>query len=46
MDEAERCDDVFLVRDGQLLWKDSRVELLKSTGTSTVEDAFLKKVGV
>ena len=44
MDEADRCDDVLLMRDGKLLWSDSRVGLLKNTHTSTIEEAFLKKV--
>ncbi len=45
MDEAERCDNVMLVRDGHLLWTEGRKELLKDTKTSSVEEAFLKKVG-
>lgn len=45
MDEAERCDNVLLVRDGELLWTEGRKELLRETKTSTVEEAFLKKVG-
>lgn len=44
MDEAERCDDVFLLRDGALLWQDSRIELLKNTKTETIEAAFLQLV--
>lgn len=45
MDEAERCDNVLLVRDGKLLWTEGRKELLKETKTTSVEAAFLKKVG-
>jgi ABC-2 type transport system ATP-binding protein len=41
MDEAERCDTVLLLRDGRLLWNDSRESLLASTHTTTVESAFL-----
>ena len=45
MDEAERCDNVLLMRDGKMLWTEGRKELLKETKTTNVEDAFLKKVG-
>lgn len=44
MDEAEHCDDILLLRDGKLLWDDSREKLLQATNTRTVETAFLKKV--
>lgn len=44
MDEAEHCDDILLLRDGKLLWNDSREKLLHDTHTNTVEAAFLKKV--
>lgn len=44
MDEAERCNDLLLMRDGQLLWHDSRRKLLHKTNTSTVEEAFIKTV--
>ena len=44
MDEADHCDQVLLLRDGKLLWKDAREELLKTTGCSDVEAAFLKMV--
>lgn len=44
MDEAERCDQLLLLREGRLLWKDSRAALLKKTGTSSVGDAFLNMV--
>jgi len=44
MDEAERCDQLLLVRDGSLLWDKSRQELLAKTDTQTVEDAFLAMV--
>jgi len=44
MDEAEKCNQLLLVRDGSLLWNQSRVDLLVKTGTSTVEDAFLAMV--
>ena len=44
MDEAERCDDLLLMRDGELLWHDTRLELLKQTATATVEAAFIAMV--
>lgn len=44
MDEAERCDDLILLRDGKVLWNDSRVALLKSTDTANVGDAFIMAI--
>lgn len=44
MDEAERCEQLLLMRDGRLLWNQSRVGLLEKTGESSVEDAFLAMV--
>lgn len=44
MDEAERCDDLLLLRDGTLLWKSSRVDLLKETKTHNVGAAFMAMV--
>ncbi len=45
MDEAIRCDDLVLVRDGQLLAHNSPNELLQTTGSKTIEECFLKLVG-
>lgn len=44
MDEAERCDNVLLLREGDLLWQDSRQRLLDVTHTTSVEAAFLQTV--
>ena len=44
MDEASRCDDLILMRDGMVLIHDTVDEVLASTGTSDVEAAFLKLV--
>lgn len=44
MDEAERCDALLLIRDGRLLWDDSRELLLQKTHTASVEDAFVYMV--
>ncbi|HET8708851.1 MAG TPA: ABC transporter ATP-binding protein [Candidatus Saccharimonadales bacterium] len=45
MDEAERCDDLLLVRDGKLLAHDTPTALRHKNGVKTVEQAFLKLVG-
>jgi ABC-2 type transport system ATP-binding protein len=44
MDEAERCDNLLLLRHGELLWSDTRERLLTSMGAVTVEDAFVAAV--
>jgi ABC-2 type transport system ATP-binding protein len=44
MDEAERCDDLVLIRDGRLIAHSSPAELRQYTGTRTVEQSFLKLV--
>ena len=45
MDEASRCDDLVLVRNGRLLAHNSPNELLQTTGTKSIEECFLKLVG-
>lgn len=45
MDEAERCDDLVLVRDGKVLAHGSPEALRKQTDTKSVEASFLKLVG-
>lgn len=45
MDEAERCDDLLLIRDGAILAHGSPAELRQQTKTKSVEDSFLKLVG-
>ncbi|HET6627472.1 MAG TPA: ABC transporter ATP-binding protein [Nocardioidaceae bacterium] len=44
MDEAERCDRLLLMREGEILADDSPDELLARTGADDVEDAFLMLV--
>jgi ABC-2 type transport system ATP-binding protein len=44
MDEAEKCDDLLLLRDGKILSFCAKSELLEKTHTKTVEEAFLKLV--
>ena len=45
MDEAERCDDLLLIRDGELVAHGTPHELCERTGTKTVEQSFLKLAG-
>ena len=42
MDEAEKCDQLAMMRDGQVLAIGSASELIKRAGTSTFEQAFIK----
>jgi ABC-2 type transport system ATP-binding protein len=44
MDEAERCDRLLLMREGQLIADDTLPALLARTSTDDVEAAFLKLV--
>ena len=44
MDEAERCRNLLLLRGGELLWHDTKDQLLQTTGASSVEDAFVQMV--
>ena len=44
MDEAERCDDLLLLRDGRLLFAGTVVEIRERTGTNDLDDAFLRLV--
>jgi ABC-2 type transport system ATP-binding protein len=41
MDEAERCDRLLLMREGELIADDTVADLLSATGTVDVEAAFL-----
>jgi ABC-2 type transport system ATP-binding protein len=45
MDEARRCEDLVLIREGEIIAHSSPKELLQKTDTSSVEEAFLKLVG-
>lgn len=45
MDEADRCDDLLVVRDGRVLWNDTRTKLLDKTKSKNVEAAFLTMIG-
>lgn len=44
MDEAERCDSLLLMREGKLLWHDSRENLLTHTKQKSVGDAFVAMI--
>jgi ABC-2 type transport system ATP-binding protein len=41
MDEADRCDELLLLRDGLVLWNDSREKLIEQTKTRSVGEAFV-----
>ena len=45
MDEADRCDDLVLMRDGAVITSEPREQLLRRTGQTDVEQAFLQLVG-
>ena len=45
MDEAARCDRLLLMRDGDVLADDTPAGLLKATGTTEIEAAFLSLIG-
>lgn len=44
MDEAERCDDLVLMRDGHIIWNDSKTKLLEKTGEPEVGSAFVHAI--
>ncbi|HZY76887.1 MAG TPA: hypothetical protein VFE40_11255 [Jatrophihabitantaceae bacterium] len=44
MDEAERCDELLLMRDGGLLAQDTPAELMCRAGTDSMERAFLRLI--
>ena len=41
MDEADRCDELILIRDGRIIAQAGPLELLHRTGTDNLGDAFL-----
>ena len=41
MDEAEKCNRLAMMRDGRLIAEGSPAELLRVTGTRTLEEVFL-----
>ena len=42
MDEAERCDELVLLREGRVVAADTPQDLLRRTRTGDLEDAFLQ----
>jgi ABC-2 type transport system ATP-binding protein len=44
MDEAQRCDDILLMRDGSLLARGAPKQLMERTGTRDMDAAFLALV--
>jgi ABC-2 type transport system ATP-binding protein len=44
MDEAERCDDLVLLRDGRIVAVDTPQALLERTGARNLDEAFLALV--
>jgi ABC-2 type transport system ATP-binding protein len=44
MDEAARCDELLLIRDGRVLVQSTPEQLAKRTGTADLEQAFLRLV--
>jgi ABC-2 type transport system ATP-binding protein len=45
MDEAERCDQLGLMRAGRLIAEGSSAEIRRRAGTATLEEAFLVLAG-
>jgi ABC-2 type transport system ATP-binding protein len=41
MDEAENCDDILFIRDGHLIAKGSKSDVLKQGNATSMEKAFL-----
>jgi ABC-2 type transport system ATP-binding protein len=44
MDEADRCDALLLIREGQLLAQGTPAELRARTGAEQLDDAFLRLI--
>jgi ABC-2 type transport system ATP-binding protein len=44
MDEADRCDDLLLLRDGRVVAADEPAELRRRTGARNLDEAFLRLV--
>jgi ABC-2 type transport system ATP-binding protein len=44
MDEAARCDEVLLLRDGRILAHAAPAEIAQDTGTEDLNQAFLRLV--
>jgi ABC-2 type transport system ATP-binding protein len=44
MDEADRCDDLLLIRGGEVLASGTPAELRERTGAQDLDAAFLRLV--
>ena len=44
MDDADKCSSLLLMRDGELLWHDSREALLQETNSHSVGEAFMAMI--
>ena len=44
MDEAERCDELLLLREGRLLATGSVADIRRRTGTDDMDEAFLRLI--
>jgi ABC-2 type transport system ATP-binding protein len=44
MDEADRCDDLLLLREGRLLASGTPAELRARVGAESLEDVFLRLI--
>jgi ABC-2 type transport system ATP-binding protein len=44
MDEAERCDDLVLMRDGSVIYSGDLESLLRETGQPNAELAFISSI--
>ncbi len=44
MDEADRCDELVLMREGQIVTSETPVGLRERTGAESLEEAFLRLV--
>ncbi len=44
MDEAERCSELILMRDGAVVWNNTKVKLLSTTKKKDVGAAFVAKI--
>jgi len=44
MDEAAKCDDLLLLRQGEIIAQDSPNTLLERTGADDFEEAFLRLI--
>jgi ABC-2 type transport system ATP-binding protein len=44
MDEADRCDDLLLLREGHVLASGTPAELRERVGAESLEDVFLRLI--